>query len=239
MFRLSTFLLLLLVLASCRRDTERRVDYAIEGIDVSRYQLDVNWDTIAHQGIHFAFVKATEGATHRDTLFQRNWTAIRAAGLRRGAYHFFRPATDPLLQALHFIDQVDLRTGDLPPVLDIEVLDGRHPTYIIAALKIWLETVHRHYGVRPILYTNLKYYNKHLAGHFDDYPLWLARYNSDQPVPACGRSWQFWQYGNRGRLDGIDGYVDLNVFAGSWAELEELTYRTDTILSERTIRRGR
>jgi lysozyme len=222
------------VLASCQKDTVRRVDYAIEGIDVSRYQLAINWDTVAHQGIHFAFVKATEGATHLDTLFQKNWTAIREAGLRRGAYHFFRPATDPILQAQHFINQVELLDGDLPPVLDIEVLDNQHPTFIIASLKTWLDEVYQHYGVRPILYTNLKYYNKHLAGHFDDYPLWIARYNDDEPVLACGRDWQFWQYGNRGEIAGIEGYVDFNVFSGSWQDLEQLTYGTDTVLSQKT-----
>lgn len=232
MYRLSLPLIaLLIVLVSCQGDTERRFDYAIQGIDVSRYQLNINWEKVAQQGIHFAFVKATEGATHLDTLFDKNWKAINAAGIRRGAYHFFRPNTDPLLQAQHFIDHVDLAAGDLPPVLDIEVLDNNHPTLIIASLKIWLDTIYQHYGVRPVLYTNLKYYNKHLAGHFDDYPLWIARYSKEEPVLACGRDWQFWQYGNRGNLLGVDGYVDFNVFYGDWMDLDQLSFGQDTALS--------
>lgn len=220
-------------MVSCQGDTERRFDYLVQGIDASRYQLNIDWEVVAQQGIHFAFVKATEGATHLDTLFEKNWTSIRSAGIRRGAYHFFRPQTDPLLQAHHFIDHVVLLEGDLPPVLDIEVLDNSHPKLIVASLKTWLETVYQHYGVRPILYTNLKYYNKHLAGHFDDYPLWIARYSDDEPVLACGRDWQFWQYGNRGKIPGVAGYVDFNVFFGDWLDLDQLSYGHDTVLSSR------
>jgi len=222
---------ILLLLASCQGDTVRRVDFAIQGIDVSRYQLAIDWEQVAQQDIHFAFVKATEGSTHLDTLFQENWSAIRNAGLRRGAYHFFRPTTDPLAQAQHFIDQVELLDGDLPPVLDIEVLDDSHPALLIVSLKIWLDTIYEYYGVRPILYTNLKFYNKHLAGHFDEYPLWVARYSEEEPVLACGREWQFWQYGSRGKIAGINGYVDFNVFAGDWQELDQISFGQHTVLS--------
>jgi len=222
---------ILLLLFSCQRDTARRTDFAVQGIDVSRYQLQVNWPEVAQQGIHFAFVKATEGATHTDTLFHKNWHLIREAGLRRGAYHFFRPRTDARLQALHFIDQVTLRDGDLPPVLDIEVLDKVDPRILVTDLHIWLQHIHEHYGVKPVLYTNLKFYNRYLAGHFDDYPLWIARYSEEEPVLACGRDWQFWQYGNRGKLPGIDGYVDFNVFFGDWLELDSLAYSHNTALS--------
>jgi lysozyme len=168
---------------SCTQDTERRDDYAIQGIDVSRYQSVVDWDKIAAQEVHFAFIKATEGATHTDSLFERNWKQIRATGIRRGAYAAVR-----------------LENGDMPPVLDIETLDGSDPRKLVPALKTWLVLIRRHYGVMPILYTNLHFYNKHLAGQFADYPLWIARYGDDLPVLACGRSWQFWQYGSRGTL---------------------------------------
>lgn len=225
------FIAVLFFLVACQGDTVRRVDFAIQGIDVSRYQLKINWEQVAQQDIHFAFVKATEGSTHLDTLFEDNWSAIRDAGLRRGAYHFFRPNTDPLAQAQHFIDQVELLSGDLPPVLDIEVLDDSHPALLIVSLKIWLDRIYEYYGVRPILYTNLKFYNKHLAGHFDEYPLWIARYSEEEPVLACGREWQFWQYGNRGKIAGINGYVDFNVFAGDWMELDQLSFGQHTVLS--------
>jgi len=217
-------ILLIACCCSCSQDTERRDDYAIQGIDVSRYQSVVDWDKIAAQEVHFAFIKATEGATHTDSLFERNWKQIRAAGIRRGAYHFFRPRTPAVDQANHFVAAVRLENGDLPPVLDIEVLDGINPRTLVPALKTWLVLIRRHYGVLPILYTNLHFYNKHLAGQFADYPLWIARYGDELPVLACGRSWQFWQYGSRGTLEGIDGYVDFNVFAGDWDLFNQLSY---------------
>ena len=220
-----------LLVLSCQQDTIRRTDFLIQGIDVSRYQLQVDWTEVAKQGIHFAFVKATEGATHLDTLFHKNWHAIKASGLKRGAYHFFRPQTDARQQAAYFLGQVELEDGDLPPVLDIEVLDRIDPRALVADLHTWLSTVYDHFGVRPVLYTNLKFYNRYLAGHFDDYPLWIARYNEEEPVLACGRDWQFWQYGNRGKLVGIDGYVDFNVFYGDWLALDSLTYSHSTALS--------
>lgn len=231
--RLLTIVVALLLFHSCQRETQRRYDYDIQGIDVSRYQAQVDWAIVAEQDMHFAFVKATEGATHTDSFFLSNWDQIKAAGLRRGAYHFYRPRTSAVDQADHFVSRVQLANGDLPPVLDIEVLDGVNPKYLIPSLKTWLVLITRHYGVRPIIYTNLNFYNKYLAGHFDNYPLWVARYNGGVPVLACGRDWQFWQYGNRGELEGIDGPVDFNVFAGSWLEFDQLSYTKGTALSQR------
>lgn len=230
--RLIFFLLLVVFSSACERETERRDDYLIEGVDVSRYQSRVDWAMVADQGMDFAFVKATEGATYSDSLFGHNWEQIKAAGMRRGAYHFYRPNTAAVDQANHFVAQVSLSEGDLPPVLDIEVLDRVNPKILVPALKTWLVLITRHYGVRPIVYTNLNFYNRYLAGHLDEYPLWIARYNGAEPVLACGRDWQFWQYGNRGTVAGIDGPVDLNVFAGDRVEFEELAYTKETALSE-------
>ena len=222
---------IILIVLSCQTDTERRDDYAIQGVDVSRYQSRVDWNKIAEQDIHFAFVKATESITHTDSLFAHNWKSIKESGIKRGAYHFFRSNNSASLQARHFISQVDMEIGDLPPVLDIELLGKATPVDLRKDLHIWLALVERHYGVKPIVYSNQKFYNKYLAGHFSDYPLWIARYNKEKPVLACGTDWNFWQYGNRGKLEGIDGYVDFNVFRTSWSDFEALCYQPQTILS--------
>lgn len=227
--------LLCALLIACERETVRRVDFAVEGIDVSHYQSHIDWPTVADQGMQFAFVKATEGATHVDSLFCRNWDEMRQAGLVRGAYHFYRPRTPAELQAIQFIHRVELAPGDLPPVLDVEVLDGVSNDLLLDGLRTWLFLAELHYGVKPILYTNLKFYNRHLAGHFTDYPLWIARYNEREPVLACGSAWDFWQYGNRGTLPGIDGYVDFNVFSGDSLALLDLTIPTQAALSEEWV----
>lgn len=222
----------LLCFASCDEQTERMTGYEVHGIDVSHYQSYINWDTVAAQDVRFAFMKATEGHTFVDTMFCYNWEQTERAGIKRGAYHFFRPTLNARTQAMNFRDNVTLRTGDLPPVLDVEVIDGASKAEIIIGMQTWLSLTELHYGIRPIIYTNLKFYNKYLVGYFDEYVMWIARYNdSAQPKLAAGKDWHFWQYGNKGRLKGIKGDVDFNVFSGNIFELEELGLAPRTVFS--------
>ena len=225
--------LLIFGLYACQQKTTRLDQYELHGIDVSHYQSYINWKTIADQEITFAFVKASEGMSMHDPLFCHNWDELQNHGLKRGAYHFFRPLVPARLQALNFSFWVELETGDLPPVLDVEVMDGVSKEQLVEGVRTWLEIIEVKYNVTPILYTNLKFYNKILAGQFDEYPIWIARYNDREPILACGRDWQFWQYGNRGELDGINGYVDFNVFKGSRQELEKLCKKGQPVLSSR------
>ncbi len=223
--RLSLFISFFLILTSCNQTTERMTGFEIHGIDVSRYQSDIDWEIVADQGIAFAFVKASEGETISDNFFCKNWKEMKGAGIRRGAYHFFRPKTSVLTQAQNFMDNVILEKGDLPPVLDIEVLDGVSPEDLVLRVKTWLEIIEMQYQIRPIIYTNLKFYNNHLADSFPEYPVWIARYNKYfEPLLTNGVDWKFWQYGNRGRLEGINGDVDFNVFRGTIEELDEMCY---------------
>ena len=206
-------------------------NFEVHGIDVSHYQSRINWSKVVDQDIQFAFVKASEGANFSDSLYCHNWTEMKSAGLRRGAYHFYRPTISPELQVANFASRVELSEGDLPPVLDVEVLDGVSKARLIAGITTWLYATEIKYGIRPIIYTNIKFYNKYLAGHFNEYPMWIARYNDREPRLACGRDWQFWQYGNRGRLNGIYGDVDFNVFRGTLADLDKLCLHPQPIIS--------
>lgn len=185
------------------------------GIDVSHHQQRINWTEVSGRNkIDFVFVKATEGGDFVDSLFCHNWTSLEAQGITRGAYHFFRPSTDAQLQARHFLATVDWKVGDLAPVLDIEKTDGVAPEVMLEGVRIWLLEVERAIGVRPVLYTNQDFYDKYLAGLFDEYPLWVARYSWLQPVLSSGRAYDFWQFTDKGRLEGLKGRVDLNLFPG-------------------------
>ncbi|GJM31475.1 MAG: hypothetical protein DHS20C18_04760 [Saprospiraceae bacterium] len=219
------------LLLSCESETIRKESFEMHGIDVSHYQSRINWDTVAAQEIHFAFVKASEGYYYTDSLYCDNWEHMQRVGIKRGAYHFYRPSISAEIQASNFTNMVDLEFGDLPPVLDVEVLDGVSKIKLITGIREWLYAVEIKYSIKPILYTNLKFYNRYLAGHFIDYPIWIARYNTREPRLACGRDWQFWQYGNRGRLKGIEGHVDFNVFNGNGAQLEDLCLAPKAALS--------
>ena len=204
--------------------------FEVHGIDVSRYQGVIDWKLVEQQDIDFVFIKATEGNTLRDTQFHTNWNALSENRMRRGAYHFFRPTVDAVAQANNFTKVVKIKKGDLPPTLDIEVLDGVSKSELITSVKSWLAVVESKYGCKPIIYTNMKFYNEYLAGHFDDYPLWIARYNSQlSPKIEGNQNWDFWQYGNRGKLEGIKGDVDFNVFRGDLLDLEMLTERKKDI----------
>ncbi len=194
--------------------TERSSEYEIEGIDISKYQRYIGWDLVAAQGFDFAFVKASEGANLTDTHFGQNWSSIKQVGMRRGAYHFFRPKISALAQAKNYMDKVPLEPGDLPPVLDVEEDDGASREMIISRMQAWLDIVEARYKVKPIIYTNLKFYYNYVAGNFDQYPLWLAKYSSVRPQLVNDKQFKIWQYGHKGRVDGIEGSVDLNVFIG-------------------------
>ena len=208
-------------------------NYLIHGIDVSHHQSYINWEKVASNDIHFAFMKATEGVSLVDSLFCRNWEEAGSTFLKKGAYHFFRPTVPAIEQFNNFNMMVQLEDGDLPPVLDIEVTDGVKNENIVKNCRDWLKLVEDHYKVKPIIYTNLKFYHRHLAGSFTDYPIWIARYNEKLPYLDPGKEWDFWQYGNKGLMAGIDGFVDFNVFNGTYQNLESLCKKGDTALSSR------
>lgn len=195
--------------------------YSVHGIDVSAYQGTINWPLVAGHQVRFAFIKATEGVTLRDPRFQRNWQGARAAGIYRGAYHYFQPNYDGARQANLFTRTVPLAPGDLPPVLDVEAPEFHDVAAMRRHVGVWLRLVERHYGVRPILYSNYSFYRRYLAGHFDQYPLWLAHYEVDSPrLPK--EKWIIWQHSDESYVPGIRGTVDFNVFQGNFERLLSL-----------------
>lgn len=218
-------ILLCCFIISCGQ-TDKIERYDVHGIDVSHHQGKINWKLVHAQGNSFAFIKATEGGDFRDSLFQANWEAARNEGILCGAYHFFRPETSPEAQAQNFIFNVNLAKGDLPPVLDFELMGQVPREDMINFLQTWLDLVEAHYGIKPILYTNLKLYYRVIAGRFDDYNIWIARYGEKAPTLPLKQDWAFWQYGNRGQLDGINTNVDFNVFNGSIDALKAMGLKT-------------
>ena len=220
-----------MLVACAHPNTERRTDFTVEGIDVSHHQAVIDWEAVAGEDFDFTFLKATEGVEHTDTRFCENWASAKTAGLITGAYHFFRPEISARQQADNFHRLVTLNTGDLPPVLDVETLGAASPAELISGVRTWLYLAEIRYGVKPILYTNLKFYYRYLAGQFEDYPLWIARYGDHEPTLAPDTDLAFWQYGNRGRVAGIEGDVDLNVYFGSEASFNALRLREPAVLT--------
>ncbi|HXB91443.1 MAG TPA: GH25 family lysozyme [Puia sp.] len=200
--------------------------YTIHGIDVSRYQDAIDWESVKEMNVgnvrmSFAFIKATEGLGNEDDHFRRNWKKARNAGIARGAYHFFLATKSGKAQAENFINSVELLPGDLPPVLDIEQTYGVSPERLRERAKEWLQTVHDYYGIVPIVYTNVDFYRQYLKDDFDSYPLWVAHYLQKER-PRITRDWTFWQHSESGRVNGIVTRVDFDVFSGDSTDFRKL-----------------
>lgn len=196
--------------------------FEVHGIDVSHYQSTINWDAVKRDSFRFVFMKATERNDFKDKKFRFNWREAKKSGLARGAYHFYRPSIHSEKQAKNFIRSVVLESGDLPPVLDVEVTDKRDKKTIIKGMKNWIDIIEAHYGVKPIIYCNRYWFKTYVNGHFDDYTVWIAAYTRKNPKLASDRPWHFWQYTDKGRISGVKGNVDMNVFHGTKEQFEAL-----------------
>jgi lysozyme len=200
---------------------------AARGIDVSYYQPVVAWRRLRAAGIEFAFIRVSDGATIADPKFSQHWVGARRAGLLRGAYQFFRPEESSIAQADVLIAALRRDPGELPPVIDVEVTGGATPEQLVARVRAWLDRVRAELGVEPIIYTGPELWRDGAGGaDLTSQPLWLAHYTAGCPtVPPAWTHWTFWQYTDRGTIDGIDGPVDLNLFAGDSEALAELARR--------------
>jgi lysozyme len=198
-----------------------------QGIDVSDHQETVDWNAVRQAGKVFAFIKATDGITYTDPDFATNWSGARAAGLLRGAYHFYETNDDPAAQAENFLNAVQLAPGDLPPVVDIErTKSGQSAGQVIQDLQTWLDVVEQATGLVPIIYTSPGYWDSLGTSAFGRYPLWVAEYGVQSPkLPAGWASWTFWQSSESGTVAGVSGAVDLDVFSGTLADLAALTLK--------------
>lgn len=187
----------------------------IQGVDVSWHQGAIDWRALAADDIAFAYIKASEGGDHVDPRFANNWEQAGAAGLFRGAYHFFTLCQPGARQAANFIAVAPRAPGSLPPALDMEHMgpcrEGPTMTDIVAEMRTWLDLVQAHYGARPIIYTTREFHDAHLSGVTGE-RFWIRslgvepRFRDDD--------WIIWQHHNRGRRRGVQGPIDLNAFRG-------------------------
>lgn len=199
--------------------------YAVHGTDVSRFQGRIDWDEAARNGIRFAWIKATEGGDRVDPEFRANWRGAAAAGVPRGAYHFFYWCRPAIEQARWFIRNVPKTPGALPPVLDMEwtpfspTCTIRPPAaHVRAEARIFLDALEAHYGTRPVIYSTPDFFQRNDMDRLGDYEFWL-RSTADHPSATYpGHRWTFWQYTGTGLAPGFFTEVDLNVFNGSEAQ---------------------
>lgn len=196
--------------------------YPVHGVDISVWQGQVDWATAHANGVNFVYLKATEGGDHLDPAFLSNWKSAAAAGVPRGAYHFFYHCRPAVEQARWFIANVPRTKGALPPVLDVEwtprspTCPGKRPAQTVRSeAQIFLNAVHTAYGKRPILYTTLDFYKENELWRMSGVDFWLRSVAAQPSDSFPGQHWLFWQYSGTGGVPGISGPADLDAFAGS------------------------
>lgn len=199
-----------------------RSQYPVCGIDVSHHQGQIDWSSVKTSGILFAYIKATEGADFTDATFAKNWKNSNAAGIVRGAYHFFTLGTSGQSQAAHFIATAPADADALPPAIDLEFSGYNKerrppPEDFQRELAIFWDAVVAHYRKLPVVYTASDFQKQYLR-FMPIERLWIR-----EVVLKPDSGWTFWQFSARGRVRGVPTFVDLNVFRSPPSELAKLT----------------
>ena len=200
----------------------------LEGIDVSHLDGTIDWQQVAAAGKSFAYLKATEGTQYVDSAYATYRAAARAAGLRIGAYHYAQPGSDPggaSVQADHFVDVAGFQSGDLLPILDIELTNGLSTSALQAWTAEFLDRVYARTGIRPGVYASPNFWKQRLGDTpsiaQDGYSmLWIAHWTTAPAptVPAAnwaGYGWTIWQYTDKGTVPGISKAADLDRLNGT------------------------
>lgn len=185
----------------------------VEGVDVSHWQGDIEWASVAGAGIEFAFVKSTEGVAYTDPKFHYNWREIGKAGLARGAYHFLDPSRDGAEQARHFLHVVGrLHPGDLLPAVDVERMKRSSNRELARVLDAFTDQIRRDTGLECVLYVSPGFWKEHLLPVQETMrkqPLWITEYEAREPSRLTKLPpWTIWQYTKEGRVTGIEGRCD-------------------------------
>jgi len=223
-------LFLLLTLCSINAKAQFRYECEdtcthIHGIDLSHYQGTVFWEAVgANAKMAYVYLKATEGGDNIDSRYAENIKLAHDAGLKVGSYHFYRPKTDQEAQLKNFMAQCRPGDQDLIPMIDIETTNGLGTQELCDSLFKFLEMVEKVYKQKPLLYTGENFYNRHLAGKIDAYQLMLARYTDVPPTLSDRKEYIMWQYTAKGRINGVNGYVDKSRFMGKH-RLREIRFR--------------
>ena len=213
--------------------------YPVQGVDVSHHQGPIDWTRLERRRAQFAYIKASEGATFKDARFGENWRSASAAGVVPGAYHYFTLCRSGAEQAENFVSAAAwTRHHGLPPAVDLEFGGNcpRRPSVgeFVSELQAFLHAVEKAWGCLPVLYVTQEFHHRYTANRFGSYPIWV-RDIFKRPRLEQGRDWRLWQFANRGRLEGVGTFVDLNAFNGSSADFA--AFRCGPRYSSRTAAR--
>lgn len=197
----------------------------VHGIDLSHYQGNVFWETVGDNSkMAYVYLKATEGGNNVDSKYKQNIDLAHRYGLKVGSYHFYRARIPQETQLANFMAQCRPGDQDLLPMIDVETKSGMGTEEFCDSLFKFLHLVEKAYKQKPLIYTGANFYDNHLLGKLDSYKLMIAQYTKREPVLRDGRDFEMWQYTGKGRLNGVNGYVDKSRFMGKH-RLREIRFR--------------
>lgn len=224
---ISSFLTILLSSASAFAQYVQCEDTCshIHGIDISHYQGNVFWETIGENtNMAYVYIKATEGGDRIDDKYERNIDLAHRYGLKVGSYHFYRPRIPQQVQFNNFMTQCRPSDQDLLPMIDVETKSGLGTEEFCDSLFKFLHLVEKAYRQKPLIYTGANFYDRYLLGELHDYKVMIAQYTERIPVLKDDLDFVLWQYTGKGRINGINGYVDKSRFMGKH-KLREIRFR--------------
>ena len=201
--------------------------YVVRGVDVSHHNGKINWAQLNNEGITFAYIKSTEGMSHIDRNYKKNYKDAKQSGIKVGMYHFYTFGLDGKVQAQHFIRHAKVRSADLIPAIDVEhstvnrySKDKEYIKRVTEELVKLEQEMFDHYGVRPIIYTNKNCYKLYIEDNFPESLIWMSDLHNE-PNPK-NNDWVIWQFSHTGNIKGINGDIDLNYFRYSFRQFNQL-----------------
>ena len=217
---LAALLMAMVVLCSCqnagnkarskRQVAPRNEEAKYDGIDISSHQGYIDWKKVSSdKDIRFVYIKATEGSTYRSPHYAHIITQARRYGLLVGSYHYLSSTSSINEQFDNFSKFALKSVQDLIPMLDVESRGNWSRSQLIDSVDKFCELTERHYGVRPMIYSTMGFYNKNLNPHFNNHHLYIGRYANEEPEINWEGEYTIWQYSETGIIPGIDAYVDL------------------------------
>ena len=224
----------------------------VYGIDISRYQHEIgrkryaiDWKKLRITGlgpgrrvegkvdypVSFIYIKATEGRSVVNRYYAADARQARRHGIATGSYHFFAPGSTGEEQAKFFLKKATGLRSDLPPVLDLEPTEKQiaqmgGEAKMFREVMVWMRRVEQACGRKPVLYVGQRFVNNHLVNApaaLRSHDVWVARYGAYKPYVRL-LHWQLTPYG---RVNGIKGEVDINVFNGTRQQFEEYLKKVD------------
>lgn len=199
-----------------------------KGIDVSRYQGNIDWKKVAEEGVEFAIIRVgirgygQEGNIVLDEKFAQNVKGATEAGIEVGVYFFAQAITEEEAheEADVVLEAIKGYNITYPVVYDVEktsAKDGRMNQLSVEErtkiTRIFVDRV-KEAGYTPMIYSNMEMWSVLLdMAQFEDIDKWFAYYDTDLYFPY---EYAIWQYSDTGKINGIDGNVDLNISFKDW-----------------------